>query len=239
MVLGFQILNSKGLQPVQYEPNRNSPTNRSPSESLTGTSVFRSEIEDGTATGTRFRRSGPTSESVAENADFTFCKNRIVNFHVRLLVFWCASSIPGTPFTSLIHVHRTGDYGTRYVQHRESRFRFPFPYRIVPRTIIFNDSRSIPCISCILTRWICVGCVKTLYVWRDKENCSIRVSLIHSLISWNGHTRFIQEMYPLKLVRLNSEFKQVCTSFSHIIHLLKNTIFFLSFYFVLFGVLDI
>ncbi|KAL4555476.1 hypothetical protein LXL04_038095 [Taraxacum kok-saghyz] len=33
--------------------------------------------------------------------------------------------------------------------------------------------------------------------------------ILRRLISWNEHTRFIQEMYPLKLVRLNSEFKQV------------------------------
>ncbi|KAL4574234.1 hypothetical protein LXL04_021060 [Taraxacum kok-saghyz] len=129
----------------------------SPSESLTGTLVFRSKIEDGTATGTRFRRSGLTIESVAENADFTFCRNRIINFHVRLLVFWCASSIPGTPFTSLIH----------------------------------NQLMCELLLSLSLSFSI------------------IKVSLIHSLISWNGHTRFIQEMYPLKLVRLSSEFKQV------------------------------
>ncbi|KAL4583513.1 hypothetical protein LXL04_008087 [Taraxacum kok-saghyz] len=58
------------------------PLHRTPSDSQMGTKFFRSVIEDGTTTGTRFRRSGQvefanqTSESVVEIADFTFVENQ-------------------------------------------------------------------------------------------------------------------------------------------------------------------
>ncbi|KAL4579557.1 hypothetical protein LXL04_015708 [Taraxacum kok-saghyz] len=100
---------------------------RTPSDSQMGTKFFRSAIEDGTTTGTRFRRSGPvefanqTSESVAEIADFTFVENQ--------------KSILQNATLSVL--------------------------------VCFIDSR---------------------------------------LISRTEHRGFIQEMYPMKLLRLNSEF---------------------------------
>ncbi|KAL4559584.1 hypothetical protein LXL04_031727 [Taraxacum kok-saghyz] len=66
-----------------------------------GTKFFRSAIEDGTTTGTRFRRSGPvefanqTSESVVEIADFTFVENQksiLQNATLSVLVCFIDSS---------------------------------------------------------------------------------------------------------------------------------------------------
>ncbi|KAL4590917.1 hypothetical protein LXL04_003864 [Taraxacum kok-saghyz] len=133
----------RALRPPQQQGNHEQPLqlagdappirdlqpalHRTLSDSQMGTKFFRSAIEDGTSTGTRFRRSGPvefanqTSESVAEIADFTFVENQKSIFqNATLSVLVC-----------------------------------------------FIDSR---------------------------------------LISRTEHRGFIQEMYPMKLLRLNSEF---------------------------------
>ncbi|KAL4571311.1 hypothetical protein LXL04_018069 [Taraxacum kok-saghyz] len=63
-----------------------------------GTKFFRSAIEDGTTTGTRFRRSGPVESRIRranrlQKSPITLLQKTKSQFcKTRLLLFWCASS---------------------------------------------------------------------------------------------------------------------------------------------------